>query len=63
MHVQSTPLGLQKVWDVNTYKHSQWSLLPSQQLNLEEHAISDTHLLGLWRLYRLTGSELWVTEN
>ena len=41
-------LGLQQVWDIDTPKLKSGYLLPSQQLNLEDHATSDTHLLGLF---------------
>jgi hypothetical protein len=42
-------------------------LLPSQQLNLEDHSISDNRLLGFssthpTEVFRLSGSEWWVAE-
>jgi hypothetical protein len=39
---------LQQVWDIDTPKRKSGYLLPSQQLNLEDHATSDIHLLGLF---------------
>jgi hypothetical protein len=43
-----TPLGLQQVRDIDTPKRKSGYLLPSQQFNLEDHATSDIHLLGLF---------------
>jgi hypothetical protein len=40
--------GLQQVWDIDTPKRKCGYLLPSQQLNLEDHTTSDIHLLGLF---------------
>ena len=64
VHVQSTPFGLQQVWDIDTPKRKSGYLLPSQQLNLEDHATSDIHLLGLFLYggFRLSGTEWWATE-
>jgi hypothetical protein len=46
--VQSTPLWVATGmgWDINTPKSRSGYLLPFQELNLNDHATSDIHLLG-----------------